>query len=176
MTNDRDSSGSVTIGNVTGGIHSSIIAGWDVKNATITLGGEQVPADREPTKDELKQLLAEIQHGLSEITAQQDALKEVSPAAPYTAQGAEEAVKDVAETVEETGEMDPEQAKSVQESLKEATGLLSTILDGAKSVAEKTGDVVSAVQPLAEKLEPLVEKVGVAALWVAKLWLLEGNP
>ncbi len=174
MTNNQHNG--VTIGDVTGGIHGSIIAGRDVKNATITLGGEQVPADKEPTEDDLKQLLAEIQAGLAEIAAQQDALKEVSSAAPYTAQGAEQAVKDAAEAVEGAPEMKPEEAKSVQESLKEATGLLSGILDGAKTVAQKTGDVVSAVQPLAEKMEPLVEKAGVAALWVAKLWLFKDTP
>ena len=56
--------------------------------------------------------------------------------------------------------------------LAEATGLLSGILDGAKTVAQKSVEVAEAVKPLAEKLEPLVEKVGVAALWVAKLWLM----
>lgn len=176
MMNERESSGGVNIGDVTGGIHGSIIAGRDLRNATITLGSEQVPADREPTIDELRQLLAEIKEGLAEITAQKDTLEQVSPAAPYTAQGAEEAVKVAAETVEQTAEMEPEEARSVQESLKEATGLLNGILDGAKSVAEKMGDVVIAVQPLAGKLEPLVEKVGVAALWVAKLWLLQDGP
>jgi len=176
MTTKEQSSGGVTIGDVTGGIHGSIITGRDVKNATITLGGEQVPADKEPTADDLKQLLVEIQEGLAKITAQQDALKEVSSAAPHTAQGAEQAVRDAAEAVEQKEEMDPEEAKSVQESLKEATGLLSGILDGAKTVAQKTGDVVSAAQPLAEKLEPLVEKVGVAAFWVAKMWLLKDTP
>lgn len=175
MSDDKKVGG-VTIGDVTGGIHGSIIAGRDVKNARISIGGEPVPADKEPTVDELKQLLAEIQEGLVEVTAQQEALKAVSSATPHVAQGAQQAVKDAAETVEEQDEMGPEDAKSVQESLKEATGLLSGILDGAKTVAQKTGEVVSAAQPLAEKLEPLVEKVGVAALWVTKLWLLKDNP
>jgi hypothetical protein len=172
---DKKRSGGVTIGNVTGGIHGSIIAGRDVNNATISLGGEPVPADKEPTVDELKQLLTEIQEGLAEVTAQQEALKAVSAATPHIAQGAEQAVKDAAETIEGKEEIEPEDAKSVQESLKEATGLIGGILDGAKSVAEKTEGVFNAVQPLAEKLAPLVEKAGVAALWVTKIWLLEGN-
>ena len=173
-------SGGVTIGNVTGGIQGSIIAGRDVTtrdfSPTITIGGQPVSVDKEPTVAELKQLLAEIRQGLAEVTAQREALKEVSPAAPFTAQGAEQSVKDAAEKVEEQPEMEPEEAKSVQESLTEATNLLSGILDGAKTVAKKAGEVVSAVRPLAEKLEPLVGKLGVAALWVARLWSLKGNP
>ena len=170
---DKKRSGGVTIGDVTGGIYGSIIAGRDVKNATISLGGEPVPADKEPTVDELKQLLTEIQEGLAEVTAQQEALKAVSEATPHIAQGAEQAVKDAADTVVGKEEIEPEDAKSVQESLKEATGLLGGILDGAKSVAEKTEGVFNAVQPLTEKLAPLVEKAGVAALWVAKFWLFK---
>lgn len=170
MTKDKQSGG-VTIGDVTGGIHGSIIAGRDVKNATITIGGQPTPADKDPTVDEFKQLLAEIQQELAEITAQRDVLKEISSAAPFTAQGAEQSVKDVAEEVEEASEIKPEEAKSVQQSLTEATTLLSSILDGAKTVAQKAGEVGRAVKPIAEKLEPLVEKLGVAAFWVAKLWL-----
>jgi hypothetical protein len=169
MAGNGESLSEVHIGNVSGGIHGSIIAGRDVSNATISLGGQPTPADKEPTLDELKQLLAEIQGELAELTAQQEALKEVSSAAPFTAQGAEQSVKDAAEKIEP--EMEPEAAKSVQQSLTEATTLLSGILDGAKAVAEKAGEVGRAVKPIAEKLEPLVEKVGVAALWAAKLWL-----
>lgn len=173
-------SGGVTIGNIIGGIQGSIVAGRDVTtrdfSPTITLGGQPVSTDKEPTVAELEQLLAEIRQGLAEVTAQQEALKEVSPAAPFTAQGAEQSVKDAADKVKEQPEMEPEEAKSVQESLTEATNLLSGILDGAKTVAKKTGDVVVAVRPLAEKLEPLVEKLGVAAFWVARLWSLRGNP
>ncbi len=67
--------------------------------------------------------------------------------------------------------MEATEAESVQKSLSEATTLLSGILDGARTVAQKADGVVSAVKPLAEKLEPLVEKIGVAALWAARLWL-----
>lgn len=169
MTNSNDSLSEVHIGNVSGGIHGSIIAGRDVKNATITIGGQPTPADKQPTVDELNQLLAEIKKELAEITTQQGVLKEVSPAAPFTAQGAEQSVKDAAEKIKP--EMKPEEAKSVQQSLIEATTLLSGILDGAKTVAQKAGEVGQTVKPIAEKLEPLVAKIGVAAFWIAKLWL-----
>lgn len=167
---EKEQSGGVSIGDVSGGIHGSIIAGRDVTNATITLGGQPTPADKQPTVDELKQLLAEIQGELAEITAQQDALQEISAAAPLTAQGAEANVNQAATEVE--GKVGQEQAESVQKSLAEATNLLSGILDGAKTVAQKSVEVAEAVKPIAEKLEPLVEKLGVAALWAAKLWLM----
>lgn len=167
---NEDQIGGVHIGNVSGGIHSSIIAGRDVKNATITLGGQPTPADREPTVADLQQLLAEIQQELAEITASKAALEQVSAAAAFTAQGAEASVKQA--TGQAKGEVKEDQAQSMRQSLEEATGLLNSILDGAKIVAQKAGEVGQAVKPLAEKLEPLVEKVGVAAFWVARLWLM----
>jgi hypothetical protein len=158
------------MGNVSGGIHGSVIAGRDVSGVTITLGGQPTPADKEPTFDEFEQLLAEIRQELSEITAQQEALKAISAATPFTAQGAEQSVKDAAGKAK--AEIEPKNAKLVQQSLTEATTLLGSILDGAKTVTQKAGEVGRAVAPIAEKLEPLVDKLGVAAFWAAKLWLL----
>lgn len=175
MANSKPSGG-VTIGDVTGGIHGSIIAGRDVSNATITIGGQPSPADKEPTVAELKQLLTEIQGELAEITAQGEVLKGISPAAPLTAQGAEQNVKEAAQKIEEKPELEPDEAKSVQERLTEATKLLGSILDGARMVAQKAVDAGKAMQPIVEKLAPLVERVGVAAFWVSKVWLLKGNP
>jgi hypothetical protein len=168
----RQKSGGVSIGSVSGNIIGSIIAGRDISNAVVNVGGQNVPVDKEPTVEELKQLLSEIQQELANITAEKDILQGISSAAPFTAQGAEQSVNDVAKEIEEKPDMKPEEAKSLQESLIEATTLLSSILDGAKTVAEKAGEVGKAVKPIVEKLEPLVEKVGVAALWVAKLWLM----
>ncbi|MFQ5578220.1 MAG: hypothetical protein ACE5G8_14650 [Anaerolineae bacterium] len=165
----NDPSSSVSIGNVSGGIHGSIIAGRDVKDVTITLGGQPTPADKEPSVDELKQLLAEIQDELAAVMAEKETLQQISVATPFTAQGAEQSVNQAAEQVE--AELEPEAAQSVQKSLGEATSLLGNILDGAKMVAEKAGAVGEAVKPIAEKLAPLVEKVAVAALWAGKLWL-----
>jgi phage-related tail protein len=165
-----DESGGVTIGNVSGGIHGSIIAGRDVSNATITLGGQPVAANKQPTPDELKQLLAEIQQELAKVMAQKDALQQVDVAAPNDAQGVEARVNDAVAKVE--GEVSKEQTESVQKNLAKATGVLGEILDGAKTVAEKAGEVGQAVKPLADTLVPLVEKLGVAALWVGKLWLM----
>jgi hypothetical protein len=169
MASKEDSLSEVHIGNVGGGIHGSIIAGRDVKDVTITLGGQATPADKQPTLEEFKELLTDIQAELAQVTAQQEALQAVSSAAPFTAQGAQASVQDAAETVEP--ELDKEEAESVQKSLAEATTLLSGILDGARTVAEKSVEVGRAVKPIAEKLEPLVEKLGVAALWAARLWL-----
>lgn len=166
---EKKQSGGVTIGNVSGGIHRSIIAGRDVKNATITMGGQPIPVDKEPTSDELKQLLIEIQKELAAIASQKETLGQISPAAPYTAQGAEQSVQTALAAVDQSPEMEPTEAQSVQTSLTEATTLLTGILDGARAVAEKAVAVGKAVKPIAEHLEPLIEKLGVAAVWVAKL-------
>jgi hypothetical protein len=169
MSKENHSNG-VTIGNVTGGIYGSIIAGRDVRDSTITLGGQSIPADKDPTMEEFKQLLAEIQKNLADITAQKEVLEKVSTAAPHTAAAAEATVRDAAKKATAKKDLKPEDAKSVQEGLIEATSILSTILDSTKTLAKKTIAAGRAAKPLIEKLEPLVEKVAVAALWVAKLW------
>jgi flagellar biosynthesis/type III secretory pathway protein FliH len=175
MPNNPEPQSSVHIGNVTGGIHGSIIAGHDVNHATIMLGGQPTSASKEPTVDDLKQLLAEVHQELADLLTQQETLKQISPAAPFTAHGAEQTVKAVTETVDKAkaaGQTpEKEEAQSLQTHLTQTTNLLSSLLDGAKTLAQKAGDVARAVTPLAEQLGPLVEKVAVAALWVGKLWL-----
>ncbi len=169
MSEKKQSSG-VTIGNVSGGVYGSVIAGRDVRNANITIGGQPTSADKEPTLVEFNQLMREIQKELQEITQLKDALKAVSSAAPFTAKGAEQSVKDAAVELVAKPKVKPEDAKSAQEKLAEATGILSTILDGAKAIAQEASETGTAVKPLIEKLTPLIEKVSVAAFWVAKLW------
>ena len=169
MRSNGDNLSDVRIGNVSGGIHGSVIAGRDVSHVTITLGGQATPADKEPTQAELKQLLVEVQQELAAVLAQKEALQQVSAAAPFTAQGA---AAGVAQATEIAGSaVEPEQAQSMQHSLTEATSLLGGILDGAKIAAEKAGAVGKAAKPLAEALAPLVEKLAVASLWVGRLWL-----
>ena len=119
--------------------------------------------------DELRNLLAEIQTALGEIVAHKEALQQISSATPFTAMGAEASIKEAAAKIE--SDLDQGQAKSVQQSLTEATTLLSGILDGAKTVAEKSAEVGRTVKPIADHLAPLIEKLGIAALWVGKLWL-----
>jgi hypothetical protein len=171
MSNNPEPHSQVHIGSVTGGIHGSVIAGRDVSHATITLGGQPTAASKEPTVDELKQLLAEVHKELADLMTQQAVLKQVSPAAPFIAQGAEQSVQEARETVDRATGQKPQGAQSIRTRLLEATSLLSSILDGAKTLAQKTGEVASAVKPLAEKLGPLMERVAVAAFWVGKLWL-----
>lgn len=161
--------GGVTIGNVIGGIHNAIIGGRDVSHATITVGGQPTTTDKIPSFEEVQQLLVEIQQDLALITVQSEALKAISPAAPFTAQGAAQSIQEAAQQVEPA--MPSEKAQTIQKRLSESATLLNNILDGAKSMAEKAGGAITAVQQLAEKLGPLITKVGVAALWVAKLWL-----
>jgi len=167
MTPD-ETGGGVKFGNISGGIHGSNIAGRDIISSTASVG--QSSEDKPPTVDELKELLAQIQQELAKVTVQKEALQQISSMAPLTAQAAEVGIQEAASKVE--GEVNAEQAESVQKSLTEATDILSKILDGAKTVAEKAGEVGSAVKPIAETLAPLVEKLAVAAFWVGKLWLM----
>ena len=171
MPNNSELQSSVHIGNVTGGITGSIIAGHDVSHAIITLGGQPTPASKGPTVDDLKQLLAELHTELTTLLTHQEILQQISPAAPFTAQGAAQTVKAVTETVDKAAGQKPQDAQSLQTHLTQTTSLLSNILDGAKTLAQKAGDAASVVKSLAEQLGPLVEKVAVAALWVGKLWL-----
>lgn len=147
----------VRIGNVTGGIHGSVIAGRDVSNAVITIGGHPTPANKQPDFDEIKLLLSEIQRELQTLSSNEK-LKQISPATPFLAQGAAQTVTEAATKLEAT--MAPGVAESVHHSLTEATSLLSTILEGAKTV----GTTI-------DQAGPLIEKVGVAALWVARMWM-----
>ena len=166
---EKPTTGGVTIGNVSGGMTGNIIASGDVHGATITLGGQPTSADKPPTVEELQTLLAEVQQELAAITSQTEALQAISGTATISAQGAEMSLKDAADQVKP--EMKPEEAKSVADKLNESVTFLGMLLDGAKKIAEKAGDTTKAVQPLIEKLTPLLEKIGVAALWVGKLWL-----
>jgi ABC-type transporter Mla subunit MlaD len=168
---DKEKSEGVSIGNVTGGIYGSIIAGRDVKNATINLGNKQVPADKEPSFEEFQQLLGEIKKELAELAAQEEILNAVSPAAPSLVQGAAASVESVADATQDNPEMEPEEAKTVEQRLTEATRLLGTILDSTKSVAGKAMEAGRTIAPVIEKLGPLAEKIGVAAFWAAKIWL-----
>jgi hypothetical protein len=156
--------------NATGGMQGTVVAGRDARDVTITVGGQPTLAAKEDLQvDDLRQLLAEIQTKLAALAADKEALQAISAAAPFAAQGAEASVNQVAAQVE--GEVKEEDAKSLSSNLADASSLLGSILDGAKTVAQKAGEVGQAVKPIAEALEPLVEMLGVAALWVGKLWL-----
>lgn len=160
--------GGVNIGNVSGGIRGSIISGGDVRDVTINLGGRPTAASKSPSAEEVRQLLAELREELAELAAQKEALEAISPASPSIAQGAERSVEQAATKVSQDPE--PTEMKSIQAHLSEAASLLTTILDGARSVAEKAGEAQGAVQPLIERLASLVKKLAVGAMWVARLW------
>jgi len=172
MSDHKDSSSGVKIGNVTGGITNSIIAGRDVSNATITVAGKDLLADKTPSLDEFKQLLGEIQQELEKLGMQQEALKAVSAATPFAIQGVKANIETTAELVKEPQNSKPEEKKTLQAGVTEAADLLGNILENANKVAEKASNAGKAVQPLIELLAPLAKKVAVAALWAAKLWII----
>lgn len=167
MRNDDKENRGVIIGNVTGGIHGSIISSGDIKNAIIALGGQPTLVDKEPSLAEFKQLLMEIEQELVQIVAQEEILKIMSPASVCNVQGTEDNTKEIVSTV--GPKMNGEEAKSVQEYLGEVSELLNGVLNKTKAMTGKAGDVADATRLLVEKLEPLVEKVNVAVFWVAKL-------
>lgn len=167
MTNKPETSG-VTIGDVIGGITNSIIAGRDIRDVTVTIGGHPVAADKDPEVDDLKQLLLDIQTELNKIAAERDALSAVSPSAALLTEGIKLNVSDAANTVLAT--TTPDKAPSVEGRLKEAGTMMAILLkavEGASHGIEETG---KALQPLANMIAPLVDKLAVAALWAARLW------
>ena len=169
MSQNENSGSGVRIGNVGGSISNSIIAGGDVSNATITVGGKDVPVDKEPTVEELQQLLTEVTQELTELVGQEEALKLISAATPYTAKGAEENLKDVASKVKP--ELDKEESQKIGERLKETGSMLSTILDGAKNLIEKSVEVGESLKPVMDKLGPVIDRIGVLSIWASRLWL-----
>ena len=164
----QNDAGGVHIRNVNGGITNSIIAGGNLTNAAITVGGQNLAVEKKPTLEEFRQLLTEVQQELSGIVAQENALKAISAATPYTAKGAAENLKEVAEKVKPG--LDKESAKTIGKRLTDTTGMLSKILDGAKTIVQKSVDVGEALKPVMDQLGPLVDKITVAALWASKLW------
>jgi hypothetical protein len=161
MSNPKQVAG-VTIGNVDGGIRGSVIAGENVRDVTIAIDGRNVAADKQPNADELKQLLLDIQRHLAQVVAQEEILLRLSPSAILVARSAEASVKDAVEKFKP--QANTAESESLKTRLNEATSLLTTLLDGAKSLADKADEAGNAIQPI-------VEKLGVAALWAAKLWL-----
>jgi hypothetical protein len=168
MTKSSGGTG-VTIGNVTGGIQGSIIAGRDVRDSTINIGGNEVPADKQPEYSEIRELLADIHAQLVELAGEEDVLREVSPSAPLAARSAEVSVKAAADSL--NPKLSNDEAGSVKQRVTEATSFVSTILDGATSLTNKVGAAGDSVQSMVKKTAPLVEKLSVAALWISRLWL-----
>ncbi len=87
-------------GDVTEGITGNILAGGDVeRSGTISIGGREVPDDKNPDVEKLRQLLTGIQQEIPEIVSPKEALKEGSPAALFTVQGAEAVLKEATDDV-----------------------------------------------------------------------------
>lgn len=159
-------SSGVTIGNITGGIEDSIIAGRDVHNVTISISSPPPPR-KTPSIDELKLLLTEIQQDLSKIATKKEVLQQIAPWAPFTIQRATASVTTVAETIK--GKVNDAQSKSTRTNLAEAINLLSRILDNAKTIAQQPTDIGHPAQSITMAMESVVEKLGTASMWVSQL-------
>ncbi len=164
MADKGDTTSKITVGDI-GRDLSGNIAGRDIIANQMN---QPPPADKDKALVELRQLLANIQQQLAEIATQQDVLKEVSPDAPFAIQGTEATVKDTVEKVE--AGLESETARSAQTSLTRAAHWLGDILDSVRTVAEKADQVGNAVNPIAQKLMPLLESMG-RVLWLIKFWV-----
>jgi hypothetical protein len=169
MAKKKDSS-SVKIGNVKGGIKNANIAGGDINITEIMIDGKPVKVDEEPSIDQFKELLAEIQAEMAKVVLLESELKAIAPGTPTTAKAVEEKIEFASKKAEEN--LDQDTAENLQDSISDATSWLTNILDGAKRVATKAGEVGEAAKPIVEMLEPIVTNLGVAALWAQKLWML----
>ena len=169
MSNQDDTSPGVRIGDVTGGIHSSMIAGRDVSNATITVGDKTMRADQEPTQADLAELMADILRQLAELMADREQLGVVSTAAPYALQGATESVNAASQKL--AGDISSADATVVHRNLTDAATLVGTVLDTTDRDADADEGIGSKIKSIGEKLAPLVKQLSVAAIWVAKMWL-----
>jgi hypothetical protein len=163
-------SGGVHIGNVTGGIRDSVIAGRDVVNATLG-GGRAQETEPAPTVDALEHLLAEAGQELAAIVARREALQGISAAAPFTAQGAAQAIEAATVKVRESPRIGAAEVRSIRAALDEAATLLHGILHSAQAASEQTDKEMGSVVSLADLLPRLIEKVDRASHWAAILWL-----
>ena len=164
----KKQSSDVKIGYVSGGIHGSIISGKDIRDVIITIEGREIKADTEPNINDLLQLLTAIKRDLSEMESKSHILNEISVAAPFIIQGAERSIKETTENV--TSDLDSQEAESIQNRLSDVIKILTVVLDGARTLANKTYEVGQSVAPIIEKLEPLIMKIGIVAMWIDKLW------
>lgn len=163
-------SGGVHIGNVTGGIRGSVIAGRDVVNATLG-GGRTQETEPAPTVDALERLLAEAGQELAAIVARRKALQGISAAAPFTAQGAAQAIETATVKVRESPRIGTAEARSIRAALDEAATLLRGILRSAQAASEQADKEMGSMASLADLLPRLIEKVDQASHWAATLWL-----
>jgi hypothetical protein len=171
MANKEKSSSSVRIGNVQGGITNSMIAGGNISHATINVGGRDMAVNSTPNLEEFNQLLMEIRADLEKLTADPNVLKSISPAVPYTVEGAKASLEAAVQNAGSVENTDISKGEAIQKSVGEATSLLGTVLDSAKTVAEKATAAGKSAKSLVETLGPVVEKLAVAGLWVARIWL-----
>ena len=164
--------GGGTHGNGSGKNEGGIIARRDWHNVKTSNRSPPSPEKNPPVED-LKRLLASLQQDMAQLAAQPETLQQIAPSAPFTIQGAAASLNAALEAV--AGPVDQARAKSVQQNLAEAINLLSRSLDSARTVAEQPTHLGRSAQTIVAALEPVVEKLGTASVWVCRLWLAEGR-
>lgn len=165
---DKKISSGVKIGNVSGGINRSTIAGRDVVRSANSPVPSNRPVDTVPNAPELSQLLVQIQQSLTELAMEKKALVHLSLAASSKIEAAALNVEDANRNICPDGKKT--EAITVSKRLSEATSLVSTLLDDVNEIGNKAEDIQDAVMPLAKRLSSLFGQLGTAAVWAAKIW------
>lgn len=183
-SNGGSGSGNVSIS--VGGNNEGFIAGGSIKDANlvktgdVTGDGNVIGVDNQATNtinkaakpeasslEDFQQLLEELKTALESVAAQTDLLKQIDPAAPFTAPGAAEHVASVAADLKNGNPKDP---TSIGSRLNDASELVEGILDKAKGLTDKAGDVGHAATRVAELFGPISQKLRSAVEWVVQLW------
>lgn len=177
-------SGNVSIS--VGGNSSGIIAGRDVNNAKVQNVGdvrgdgnvigidtqvstvETVTAAEQPSRERFAAVVQELQLVLAKIAEQSDLLSQVDPAARYTIPGAAQELNDVAAELQSS---ESTNRRGILERLKTAATLTESVLDKAKSLADKATDAGKAAMQLVAQLGPVVVNLETLIVWTTKLWL-----
>src|SRR5690349_6783113 len=137
----RNDSGGVTIGNVGGDIQGSVFVGRDLYENKIEMARHAQAADKQPTIDELKTLLQEVQSALLEIRKLRPDLQ------------ADAALNEVSIAAEQIRpEVKAEEAASIQERIKNAATTVGNVLEGVRDVSTKVTQTGSSLKPIAETL------------------------
>jgi phage-related tail protein len=118
-----------------------------------------------------RKLLVEIQADIAELSSLQELLQGISPTAPALVQVAGESIKQVEQTITDQPEMEKVTLEGVRKTITDASGLLGMVLENAKNLAGKAVETGKVIAPVIEKLGPLLDRISIAALWAAKLWL-----
>jgi methyl-accepting chemotaxis protein len=167
MKKNNKHSSSVTIGNVSGSIDSSLIAGGNISEVSTSVKKSDAQ-EHVPSMEELNELLANIRGQLIQLASKRDGLASISPSMPHGIQGVHDCVEAAIENVKPTASQ--EQTASAGRELAEAGSLLTHLMNNATKAVDGVSKVAESAKPLVRQLSPLIQSLSLAATWIAKIW------